>query len=158
MAHIRRGAGGLVLYEITHLSVFKWIAIVSLSPLALLFLAIIVEFLGSFIIYCFLCLIPGRSKKATFLFLDDDDELPWYWAVIWLVVMFAFLSQAIPVVLHNIGVHLGIMNGEVVSLYSTIDQTTLWGIFTALVIGDRTLVNSIVSWSMIAVVFGILTG
>ena len=152
------GIGGFVLYKITGFSLFKWIAIISIAPIALVFLGLIVGFCNSFIIYCFLCLIPGRSKKVTLPFFEDkDDQLPWWGAVIWLVVIFAFLSQTIPVVLHNIGAKLGIINGKVVSIASNIDQTTIWGMFTAWVVGPRTLMNSIVSWSLIAFGIGILT-
>lgn len=147
--------GGAILYEITDHSVFKWISVVSFAPIVFFFLALFFGFIGSFVIYCFLCLVPNR-KKTTFL--SYPVELPWWGAIIWLVTTFTFLSQVIPVLLHNVGTKLGIIQGETVQLGSSIDQTTLWGMFTAWVIGERTIANSIVSWLLIAAALGVLSG
>ena len=93
-------------------------------PIMAIFAPIIVVFLGSFIIYCFLCLIPWRKNKAFFMF--EEDGLSPLSALIWLIVIFVFLRQTVPILLRNLGVALGILRGKVISMGANLDQTTIW--------------------------------
>lgn len=152
-------AVSFVIYKITDSHIFKQISFIALFPFFLLFSVLLIAFFGSFIIYCFLCLMPWRDKEPQiFIFGEEGDSLPWWGAAIWLVVIFVFLSQVVPTAIHNIGVGLGLISDDIISLGTTIDQTTLRGLFTAWVVGERTLLNSVVSWSLIIAGTAILTG
>lgn len=150
------GIGGYIIYKFTHISFFKWVGIISFIPIGLMFVTMVVFFIVSFIIYCFSSLIPHRNNTPSFM--EFDEKLPWWGAILWLVIIFIFLSHTIPILLHNIGIYFGLVNGQIVSIEDSIDQNTLWGLFKSWVIGERNLQNSIVSWSIILSSLSIMTG
>lgn len=144
-----------VLYKITKLSIFLWMAFICALPLIIPIAAIIIFAFGNFIIFCFQSLLPGRKNKS-FMFIDE--ELPWWAAIICLCAIFTFLYTTIPIFIHNIGLKLDFIDGNLQTLYSTIDTDTIWGLFQEWVVGERTIKNSIVSWSIVFIVGGSLYG
>ena len=67
-----------------------------------------------------------------------------------MIITFIFLFKTIPVLIYNVGVFFGIIGGNIISIESTIDQTTIWGMFSTWLMGERNVMNSIVSWIIIA--------
>lgn len=138
-----------VLYFTTGFKFFKWILIICAAPIAIGFFALIVIFLGSFFIYCVLCLMPFRKKKASFLMFGEKDQLPWWGALIWLIILVTFVSKFIPTVIHNTAVAFGFIKGDFATVGANVDQSTILGMFSAWVCGNRDFANSLVSWGII---------
>jgi hypothetical protein len=88
--------GSYLLYKMTRLSILKQIASIALLPFAILFFSFVMFFFGTFVIYCFLCLVPWRKSEPQIFIFGEDGSLPWWAALIWIVVIFAFLYEVIP--------------------------------------------------------------
>lgn len=138
-----------ILYFTTGLKAFKWILIICAAPIVIGFFALIVIFLSSFFLYCVSCLIPFRKSKTSFLFFGEKDQLPWWGALIWLIILVLFISELVPTIIHNGAIAFGLIKGDFVTLGENIDQATIFGKFQAWVSGERDLTNSLVSWGII---------
>lgn len=94
--------GSYLLYKITRILILKQIASIALLPSAIFFSTFALLFFGSFMIYCFLCLIPWRKSEPQIFIFGEDGSLPWWGALIWIVVISSFLYNVIPNIIEYI--------------------------------------------------------